>query len=107
MRLAKNHAEFIAALFQPIDGRTFDGYIVRINNDSIDLFVLGKNYTINRNGVLCEKAIMPNGKTWYNYVNGQTAKLFGSYAERVEWCETMLDAAIEPLRKITPGAVFD
>lgn len=65
LKIANNENEFINSLFNP-DG-TCSGYIQKVNKHKIDLWILNKEYTINKFGVLCLRTKLDNGKTWYSY----------------------------------------
>jgi len=87
LTIAKNAAEYIDSLFHPIDGRTYDGHIVKVKKNSIDLWIRGKDYTLNAYNVLAVRSKGADGKTWYHY---QVDDLFGSRTTEREWGETML-----------------
>jgi len=65
MNIARNHSEFMDALFK--GPSTFDGYIERVlKNGGIKLFARGEFYVLNPHHVFC-LATKLNGRTWYSY----------------------------------------
>ena len=65
--LAPNQYAFTDSLFNPIEGMTADGYIVRVLKKGIRLFFRGEFYTLNPHHVFCLESKLENGKTWYSY----------------------------------------
>ena len=71
-KIAENEKELIDSLFSK--SSTFDGYVVKRNKRSAVVFLLGKQYTLNKYGVVCNMRKLDTGETWYSYQTDFTMK---------------------------------
>ena len=86
-KIAENEKQLIDSLFS--DGGTFDGYVVKRNKRSAVVFLLGKEYTLNRYGVICSMRMLDNGKIWYSYQTDfgmrESDEIFKNLSTRCEY----------------------
>lgn len=61
MRIVETQKQLIESLFIPIDGQTADGYVIRRALNYVDVWVLGKEYRINRWLVWCKSSKQEDG----------------------------------------------
>lgn len=77
--IAKDKSAMLDTLFKPVDGRTADGYIERVQagkrNRGIKLWVNNETYVLNFDGVFCFATKLPDGRTWYSYGGNLNARL--------------------------------
>ena len=77
--IAPSKSAFDDALFTP--GGTFDGYVRRIVKGGIRLFVMGENYTLNREDVFCLETKRADGRMWFSYGGRLNERTMGQLAD--------------------------
>ncbi len=90
INIAKNKDEFLNSLFKPVDGKTYDGYIIRRTKTGVRLFMFGDEFHVNKHAVLCSTMKLPNGKTWYSYAPFHVTDRIGTYSECDTFCRNIL-----------------
>lgn len=63
----RNKDAFLATLFQPVNGRTADGYVSKRTPSGVVVWLANKEFMINLNGVWCNMSKLENGRTLYSH----------------------------------------
>lgn len=66
--IADNEGAFTDSLFNPVDGRTADGYVVKRGKKFVDVFLLGREYRVNAHRVWCKGAKTESGTFWQHAI---------------------------------------